>query len=130
MKSDCLARELVEYNERIASDLISDKLGSVSESKVQVNGSHGVENMKEFRAHVVLMLAVSTPTPTRKGFALMLLVITVVAQDSPHEGYSNLSNWAQKSEDFLLSTNDEVRNFDCSVLYDDSSLGLSSSFVA
>ncbi|KAL1556103.1 WPP domain-interacting protein 2-like [Salvia divinorum] len=152
MESDCLARELVEDNEGIASDSISDKLGSVGESKVQANGSHGVENSDRDElnlkgADVELKPDVSTPTstPTRKGFGLKKWrrikrdanrdgdsgtdAVAVVAQDSPREG-SNPSKRAQKSEGSVSSTNAVVRNFDGSALLDDSSLGMSPSFVA
>ncbi|XP_047981655.1 WPP domain-interacting protein 2 [Salvia hispanica] len=151
MENDCLVRELVEDNEGIASDLILDKLGSASESKVQANGSHGVGNSDRDElnlkgADVELKPDVSTPTPTRKGFGLKKWrrikrdvnrdgdsgsdAVAVVAQDSPREVSSNPSKRVQKSEGSVSSTNAVVRNFDGSALLDESSLGLSPSFAA
>ncbi|XP_042010373.1 WPP domain-interacting protein 2-like [Salvia splendens] len=151
MENDCLVRELIEDNEGIASDLILDKLGSASESKVQANGSHGVENSDRDElnlkgADVELKPDVSTPTPTRKGFGLKKWrrikrdvnrdgdsgtdAVAVVAQDSPREVSSNPSKRAQKSEGSVSSTNAVVRNFDGSALLDESSLGLSPLFAA
>ncbi|KAG6407470.1 hypothetical protein SASPL_130461 [Salvia splendens] len=112
MENDSLVRELVEDNEGIATDLISDKLGSASESKVQANGSHGVGNSDRDElnlkgADVELKPDVSTPTPTRKGFGLKKWrrikrdanrdgdsgtdAVAVVAQDSPRESSLGLS---------------------------------------
>lgn len=44
LESECSVLESVEDNEEITNDAVSEKLGSISESKVQNNGSCVVEN--------------------------------------------------------------------------------------
>ncbi|XP_057765357.1 WPP domain-interacting protein 1-like [Salvia miltiorrhiza] len=147
MESDCWVRESVEDNEGIANDSISDKLGTTSESKVQINGSCAVEdsdrnelNLKG--AHVELK---------PKGYGLKKWrrirrdanrdgdsstdTGNALAQESPRGGGNpskrvQYAERKQKSEGSVSSTNAVVKTFDGYALLDDSSLGASPSFAA